>query len=157
MPRSRSSAARCWSRRRSSTRRRSASGPCSASTPKTGKELWQAPLTLNPWGGPSVQGDTVVVTGSSIGYDPKALKGAKGVVAAFDLATGKEKWKKDVPGGVVSCAALGEGRRRRHRHRRQGAGVSTWTTAAIALDLRRQGAVLRPAGAGGRRGLRRPT
>ncbi|MFM7150901.1 MAG: PQQ-binding-like beta-propeller repeat protein, partial [Gemmataceae bacterium] len=34
----------------------------------TGKELWQTALSVNPWGGPSVQGKTVVVTGSTIGY-----------------------------------------------------------------------------------------
>jgi outer membrane protein assembly factor BamB len=73
---------------------------------KTGEEKWRTPLKLNPWGGPSVGGNLVVVTGSSIGYDTKALKGAKGDVAAFDLDTGKEKWRKEVPGGVVSCAAL---------------------------------------------------
>jgi outer membrane protein assembly factor BamB len=53
-----------------------------------------------------VQGDVVVVSGSTIGYDPAALKGAKGVVAAFSLADGKPKWKKELPGGAVSCAAL---------------------------------------------------
>jgi outer membrane protein assembly factor BamB len=73
---------------------------------KTGEQKWRTPLTLNPWGGPSVQGDLVVVSGSSIGYDPKALKGAKGDLAAYDLATGKEKWRKEIPAGVVSCAAL---------------------------------------------------
>ncbi len=73
---------------------------------KDGKEVWNAPLAINPWGGPSVQGDTVVVTGSSIGYDPAALKGAKGIVAAFELATGKPRWRKLLDGGVVSCAAL---------------------------------------------------
>jgi outer membrane protein assembly factor BamB len=73
---------------------------------KTGSVLWRTPLGLNPWGGPSVTGNLVIVTGSSIGYDPKALKGAKGAIAAFDLVDGKEKWRKDLPGGVVSCAAL---------------------------------------------------
>lgn len=73
---------------------------------KTGDVLWKTPLKLNPWGGPSVDGDTVVVTGSTIGYDPKALKDAKGEVTALNLANGKIKWTKDVLGGVVSCAAL---------------------------------------------------
>ncbi|MFO0880285.1 MAG: PQQ-binding-like beta-propeller repeat protein [Gemmataceae bacterium] len=73
---------------------------------KTGKELWQTPLPINPWGGASVEGNTVVVTGSTIGYDPAALKGAKGSVAAFDLETGKPRWRKELPGGAVSCAAL---------------------------------------------------
>ena len=30
--------------------------------------LWRTPLKLNPWGGPSVSGDTVIVSGGSIGY-----------------------------------------------------------------------------------------
>jgi outer membrane protein assembly factor BamB len=75
----------------------------------TGTIRWQAPLRVNPWGGPSVSGDLVVVGGSTIGYDPKALKGAKGDVTAFGLADGKEKWHKEVPGGVVSCVALAGG------------------------------------------------
>ena len=75
----------------------------------TGETLWTQSLPLNPWGGASVQGDTVVVTGSSVGYYYAQLKGAKGTVAAFDLATGKPKWQKDVPGGVVGCAALADG------------------------------------------------
>jgi outer membrane protein assembly factor BamB len=73
---------------------------------RTGDVLWRKELKVNPWGGPSVVGRTVVVSGSTIGLDPKALKGAKGDVAAFDLADGSEKWRKEVPGGVVACAAL---------------------------------------------------
>ncbi len=73
---------------------------------KTGRVLWRTPLALNPWGGPSLVGNLVVVSGSTIGYDPKALRGAKGAVAAYDLSDGKEKWCKTVPAGVVSCAAL---------------------------------------------------
>jgi outer membrane protein assembly factor BamB len=75
---------------------------------KTGAVRWQVPLQYNPWGGPSVQDDLTVVTGSTIRYDPKALKGAKGEIAAFDLK-GKEKWRKEVPGGVLSCAAMAGG------------------------------------------------
>jgi outer membrane protein assembly factor BamB len=76
---------------------------------KSGNVLWRAPLKYNPWGGPSVQGDTVIVSGGSIGYDTRALKGAKGFIAAFDLADGKPKWTKEVPGGIVACAALAGG------------------------------------------------
>jgi len=72
----------------------------------TGKEKWMTPLPLNPWGGPSVEGDLVVVTGSSISYDPEALKGAKGFVAAFELATGKPRWKKQLPAAALACASL---------------------------------------------------
>jgi outer membrane protein assembly factor BamB len=77
---------------------------------ETGEEVWRAALGVNPWGGPSVDGDTVVVTGSTIAYDPKLLKGAKGEVAAFDLAKGTPKWKKEIPtGGVLGCAAIANG------------------------------------------------
>jgi outer membrane protein assembly factor BamB len=76
----------------------------------TGAVRWRAPLRLNPWAGPSVLGDLVVIGGSSIGYDPRALKGAKGEVVAFQLADGTEKWRKEVPaGGVLSAVALVEG------------------------------------------------
>lgn len=76
---------------------------------KTGNVIWRAPLKLNPWGGPSVAGDTVIVTGGSISMDYNLIKGAKGFVAAFDLAKGDMKWIKDITGGVVSCAALANG------------------------------------------------
>ncbi len=70
-----------------------------------GKEIWKAPLTYNPWGGPTLAGDTVLVTTSNIAYDPNEIEGSKGDITAFDLATGKEKWKKRLPGAVLSCAA----------------------------------------------------
>jgi outer membrane protein assembly factor BamB len=72
----------------------------------TGKELWKAPLTYNPWSGPTLAGDTVIVTTSSISYDPKLIEGARGEVIAIDLASGKEKWKKAIPAGVLGCAAV---------------------------------------------------
>lgn len=75
----------------------------------SGKEEWRKPLKLNPWGGPSVVGDVVVVSGSSIGYDPAKLKGAKGFVAAFKLKGGEEVWNKEITGGVLGCAALADG------------------------------------------------
>ena len=74
----------------------------------TGEQVWRADLTLNPWGGTSISGDTVIVTGSSIGYYFNELKGAKGDITAFDLATGKPKWRKEMPGGVVGCAAIAD-------------------------------------------------
>jgi outer membrane protein assembly factor BamB len=73
---------------------------------KNGEIVWRTPLRINPWGGPSLSGDFVVVSGSTIGYDPKQLKKARGSIAAYNLRDGKEKWKKDVPGGIVSCVAL---------------------------------------------------
>lgn len=73
---------------------------------KSGKQLWRAPLKLNPWGGPSVSGDTVIVSGSTIGYDVNVLKGAKGFIAGFNLKDGSPKWMKEITGGVVACAAI---------------------------------------------------
>ena len=75
----------------------------------TGAIKWRAPLRLNPWGGPSVAGNVIVVSGSTIGYDPKAIKGAKGDITAIDLETGKERWRKEVTGGAVSCVAIAGG------------------------------------------------
>jgi outer membrane protein assembly factor BamB len=71
-----------------------------------GKMQWRAELPLNPWGGPAVKGDTVVIGGSTIGYEVTALKGAKGDLAAFELATGKLKWRKTVPAGVLASVAV---------------------------------------------------
>jgi outer membrane protein assembly factor BamB len=76
---------------------------------KTGDEKWRVPLKLNPWGGASVLGKTVVITGSSIGYYPGQLKGAKGDITALDLESGKQIWSKEMPGGAVSCAVLADG------------------------------------------------
>jgi outer membrane protein assembly factor BamB len=73
---------------------------------RTGEIRWRTPLAINPWGGPTVAGELVVVSGSTIGYDTKAIPEAKGQVAAYSLADGKEKWRKEVRGGVVSCAAV---------------------------------------------------
>src|SRR5262249_4278399 len=76
---------------------------------KTGKVVWRAPLKLNPWGGPSVLGKVVVVGGSTIGYEPKALKGAKGEVVALNLDDGKGQGGRERKGGVVDGVALAGG------------------------------------------------
>jgi outer membrane protein assembly factor BamB len=76
---------------------------------KTGKVLWRTPLKLNPWGGPSVVDKLVVVGGSTISYDTKLLKGAKGEVVALNLEDGAVRWRKTVAGGIVSCVALAGG------------------------------------------------
>src|SRR5262249_48934298 len=76
---------------------------------KDGKERWRRPVPINPWGGASVADKLVVVVGSSVNYDPKSLKGAKGFIAAFDLASGEPKWQKDIPGGVVGSVAVADG------------------------------------------------
>jgi outer membrane protein assembly factor BamB len=71
-----------------------------------GETKWTQPLKLNPWGGASVSGKTVIVTGSNVGYYYTKLKGAKGDLSAFDLATGNPLWRKEIPGGVVGCASI---------------------------------------------------
>jgi outer membrane protein assembly factor BamB len=77
---------------------------------ETGETLWKKELTYNPWGGATVAGDRAIVPGSSIGYYYKELKGAKGDVTAFDLKTGEQKWRKEIPtGGVLGCAAVSDG------------------------------------------------
>jgi outer membrane protein assembly factor BamB len=75
----------------------------------TGALRWRTPLRLNPWGGPSVAGGLVIVSGSTIGFDPKAIPQAIGDVTALDLATGTVKWRKEVPGGVLGCVAVASG------------------------------------------------
>jgi outer membrane protein assembly factor BamB len=74
-----------------------------------GNIRWRQPLNINPWSGASVAEKTVIVAGSSVNFDPGNVKGAKGEIAAFDLATGKPLWHKDVPGGVFGSVALAEG------------------------------------------------
>src|SRR5262249_39465701 len=70
---------------------------------------WRRALVLNPWSGASVLGKIVVVAGSSVNYDTKELKGAKGDISTFDLASGKPLWRKEIPGGVVGNVALADG------------------------------------------------
>lgn len=74
-----------------------------------GSTLWKRELPLNPWGGASVTGDTIIVGGSSVGYYYNEIKGAKGDITALDLATGQEKWRKEIPGGVLGCVAIADG------------------------------------------------
>lgn len=77
---------------------------------KTGDVRWRADLKLNPWGGPTITGNQVIITGSSIGYYPNAIKGAKGFIASFDAKGGKEPtWVKDIPAGVPGNAAVADG------------------------------------------------
>lgn len=75
----------------------------------TGALRWRAPLKVNPWGGPSVEGDTVIVGGSSIGYYLSRLRGARGDVTSLRLSDGKVRWRREVPGGVLSSLAIVEG------------------------------------------------
>jgi outer membrane protein assembly factor BamB len=74
-----------------------------------GTVRWKTPLRLNPWGGPSVLGETVIMGGSTIGYEPDAVKSAKGEITALHLATGKVQWRREIDGGILSSVALAGG------------------------------------------------
>src|SRR5262249_9096200 len=47
--------------------------------------------------------------GSNIRYDTKEIGNAKGDIAAYRLDDGKEIWRKELKGGVLSCAAVADG------------------------------------------------
>ena len=74
-----------------------------------GKLLWERPLKINPWAGPTVAGEIVLVGCSSIRFDTKKIPQAAGEVVAVDLADGSVKWRKDVPGGVLSRIVAADG------------------------------------------------
>jgi outer membrane protein assembly factor BamB len=71
-----------------------------------GTVMWKAPLRLNPWAGPTLVGDLVLVGTSSIRFDPKQVPKARGEVLAVELASGNVKWRREVPGGVLSPVAV---------------------------------------------------
>ena len=71
-----------------------------------GGVLWEAPLRINPWAGPTVAGQLVLVGCSNIRFDTERVKEARGEVAAIDLAAGRPRWRKAVPGGVLSPIAV---------------------------------------------------
>lgn len=71
-----------------------------------GRVAWETPVEVNPWGGPTVAGDLVVVGCSTARFDTKLIPEARGQVVALELATGKVRWKRDVPGGVLSSVAV---------------------------------------------------
>jgi outer membrane protein assembly factor BamB len=70
-----------------------------------GTLLWKTPMALNPWAGPTI-GPCVLVGCSTNRLDSEALAGARGEVVAMELDTGKIKWRKQIPGGVLSSVAV---------------------------------------------------
>lgn len=76
---------------------------------KDGQVIWRQSVPLNPWSGASIDGNLVVVAGSTVNMDPDALRGARGFIAAFDLASGQPKWLKEVQGGIIGNMALSGG------------------------------------------------
>jgi outer membrane protein assembly factor BamB len=75
---------------------------------KSGEVRWRTELRLNPWAGPTVSGDVVVLGCSSVRFEVKDIPQAKGEVVAMDLGTGQVRWKKELPGGVIAPVAVAE-------------------------------------------------
>lgn len=74
-----------------------------------GSQLWKVPLKHNPWAGPTVTGETVLVGCSSVRLEPRDVPHAQGEVVAVALADGSVKWRKELPAGVVSAIAAKDG------------------------------------------------
>jgi outer membrane protein assembly factor BamB len=77
--------------------------------PIKGDEVWKTPLDFNPWAGATVAGDVAILGCSNIRLDPKEFKRGRGQLVALNLADGMPKWKKPVPGGIVSSVAVSDG------------------------------------------------
>jgi len=71
-----------------------------------GSVVWKTPLKFNPWAGPTVAGDLVLVGCSSVRLEPKDVGKAQGEVIAVSLTDGSVKWRKELPAGVVSAVAV---------------------------------------------------
>ncbi len=67
---------------------------------------WRAEMKYNPWGGPSISGDVVMVACSGIRFDADKVKGAQGEVVALNLADGTVKWRKEMGAGVLSPVTI---------------------------------------------------
>jgi len=74
-----------------------------------GNVIWEIPLKINPWAGPTIDGNLVLVGCSSIRFDTKLIPKAQGEVVALDLGNGQIKWRKEIPAGVLSPIAIKDG------------------------------------------------
>jgi outer membrane protein assembly factor BamB len=74
-----------------------------------GGSAWKIRLRYNPWGGPTISGDLAIVGCSNIRFDTKELPKAKGEVVAAELAKGDIKWRREIPGGVLSPVGVKDG------------------------------------------------
>jgi outer membrane protein assembly factor BamB len=68
--------------------------------------VWETPLEINPWAGPTVAGRVVLVGCSSIRFDRRLIGQAKGEVVAVDLVSGQVRWRHPTPGGVLAAVAV---------------------------------------------------
>ena len=74
-----------------------------------GSVKWEVILDVNPWAGPTVSGNTVLVGCSSIRFDRKLIHKATGEVIAYILNQGKVLWRHKTGGGVLSAIAVKDG------------------------------------------------
>jgi outer membrane protein assembly factor BamB len=75
-----------------------------------GTGRWETPLEINPWAGPTVADSATVLVGcSSVRFDPEAIDKAKGEIVAVNFQDGKVRWRREMPGGVLSSVAAGDG------------------------------------------------
>lgn len=72
---------------------------------KDGRVVWKTSLNFNPWSGPTVAGDLILIGGSNIRLEPRDIPQGRGEVLAIQRTDGRVKWRRDVPGGVVSSIA----------------------------------------------------
>ena len=78
----------------------------------SGKPAWEVPLKYNPWAGASVADDYTALVGcSSIRYERNRIGEAKGEVVAIRASSsaGQVRWRKELPGGVLSTIACAKG------------------------------------------------
>ena len=73
---------------------------------ETGNTLWKTPLDQNPWAGATIAGDLVILGASTIRLEPKDAPRGRGSLVAVNLSDGQPRWKKLLPGGVVSSVAV---------------------------------------------------
>ncbi len=72
----------------------------------TGETLWKTPLDQNPWAGATIAGDLAILGTSTIRLEPKDIPRGRGSLVALNLSDGSPRWKKLLPGGVVSSVAV---------------------------------------------------
>ena len=71
-----------------------------------GSVAWKTPLEFNPWAGPTVAGEMVLIGTSSVRLEPKDVAKARGEVVAVSAADGTVKWRHPVSGGVIAPVAV---------------------------------------------------
>ena len=147
---------RSWSRRPSSTRKRSATAPCSASTPRPASMMWRTPLKRQPVGRPVGVGQDGRRQRQHDRLRPRGAQGAPGATSPPSTwRRARRSGSKEITGGVVVL---------RRPDRRTLAvvtaptarcGPSTWPPASAAgsTTARRRSSPRRRVGR--RRGLRR--